>query len=127
MSDPKIHENFAKALAKLNEFVATPIVTERDRAGVIQAFEFTFEQCWKTFQRILVAQGYDAHSPRESLKGAMQLKIIQASDEEIWLQMLRDRNLTSHLYHEKLAIEIADRIVNDYLPLLMMVHQSLAS
>jgi hypothetical protein len=45
MSDPRIHENFGKALAKLKEFVAAPIVTERDRAGIIQAFEFTFEQC----------------------------------------------------------------------------------
>lgn len=53
MNDPRIHENFSKALAKLREFVAMPIENERDRAGVIQAFEFTFEQCWKAFQRIL--------------------------------------------------------------------------
>jgi len=41
MSDPRICENFNKALAKLREFVAMPIENERDRAGVIQAFEFT--------------------------------------------------------------------------------------
>jgi nucleotidyltransferase substrate binding protein (TIGR01987 family) len=126
MSDPRIHENFDKALAKLREFVAMPIENDRDRAGVIQAFEFTFEQCWKAFQRILVAEGYEAHSPRESLEGAIQLQLLQSIDEEIWLQMLRDRNLTSHLYHEKLANEISDRIVKDYLPLLMLAHQTLS-
>jgi nucleotidyltransferase substrate binding protein (TIGR01987 family) len=125
MNDPRTTENFSKAVAKLNEFVSAPIVTERDRAGVIQAFEFTFEQCWKTFQRILAAQGYEARTPRKSLEGAMQLHFIRQDDEELWLKMMKDRNLTSHLYHEKLAIEIADRIVKDYLPLLNKAHQAL--
>lgn len=125
MNDPRIHENFSNALAKLQEFVAMPIENERDRAGVIQAFEFTFEQCWKVFQRILVAEGHEAHSPRESLEGAVKLELIKAADEETWLQMLRDRNLTSHLYHEKLAAQISDRIVKDYLPLLTAIQNSL--
>ena len=41
-----------------------------------------------------------------------------AADEETWLGMLRDRNMTSHLYHEGLASEIADRVMNLYVPLL---------
>jgi nucleotidyltransferase substrate binding protein (TIGR01987 family) len=126
MNDPRIHENFDKALAKLCEFVAMPIINERDRAGIIQAFEFTFEQCWKAFQRILVAEGYEAHSPRSSLEGALQLQLIKSADEAMWLQMLQDRNLTSHLYHENLARQIANRIINDYLPLLMKAHQALS-
>jgi nucleotidyltransferase substrate binding protein (TIGR01987 family) len=85
MNDPRIHENFGKALAKLKEFVAEPIITERDRAGIIQAFEFTFEQCWKAFQRILVAQGYEAYSPRESLEGAVQLRLIRQEEKKVWL------------------------------------------
>ena len=127
MSDPRIHENFDKALAKLREFVAMPIINERDRAGIIQAFEFTFEQCWKAFQRILVAEGYEAHSPRKSLEGAIQLQLIKSTDETIWLQMLQDRNLTSHLYHENLAIEISDRIIIDYLPLLNKANHAMSS
>ena len=36
-------ENFELALKKLNEYLSTPVVSDRDRSGVIQAFEFTFE------------------------------------------------------------------------------------
>lgn len=31
------------AVGKLAEFLREPVMTERDRAGVIQAFEFSFE------------------------------------------------------------------------------------
>jgi nucleotidyltransferase substrate binding protein (TIGR01987 family) len=125
MNDLRTAENFSKALDKLKEFVALPVITERDRAGVIQAFEFTFEQCWKAFQRVLAAQGYEARTPRKSLEGAIQLRLIRQDDEKDWLKMMKDRNLTSHLYHEKLAIEIADRITKDYLTLLTNAHKAL--
>ena len=39
MSGPRAIENFGKALAKLSEFTALPILNDRDRAGIIQAFE----------------------------------------------------------------------------------------
>jgi nucleotidyltransferase substrate binding protein (TIGR01987 family) len=126
MSDRKKLDTFSKTLAKLREFVAIPIENERDRAGIIQAFEFTFEQCWKTFQRIVIAEGFEARSPRESLQGAMCLMLIRPEDENVWIQMLKDRNMTSHVYHESLAIEISDRIVKDYLPLLMAVNKKLS-
>jgi len=118
MSELRAIENFGNALAKLREFAAMPIVNDRDRAGIVQAFEFTFEQCWKAFQQIAAAQGITAASPRQALQAAVQLKLIAAADEETWLDMLRDRNMTSHLYHEELAREIADRVVGQYLGLL---------
>lgn len=72
MSSETEHENFHKALSKLESFVREPIVTERDRAGVIQAFEFTFEQCWKTFQKIAHREGIKSNSPRQSLQAALE-------------------------------------------------------
>jgi len=39
-------------------------------------------------------------------------KII--TDEESWLLMMKDRNLTSHVYQEELFIEIANRIMSRY-------------
>jgi nucleotidyltransferase substrate binding protein (TIGR01987 family) len=115
MSGSRTAKNFGKALAKLQEFAAMPIANDRDRAGIVQAFEFTFEQCWKTFQQAAARQGITVGSPRQSLQAAVQLGLIAAADEETWLDMMRDRNVTSHLYHEAWASEIAERIVSRYL------------
>jgi nucleotidyltransferase substrate binding protein (TIGR01987 family) len=123
MSDLPVVDSFGKALSKLHEFTAAPIVTDRDRAGVIQAFEFTFEQCWKALQRIAAAQGIAAASPRQALEAAVRLDLIRADDEDAWLEMLRDRNMTSHLYQEAIAVEIAQRVVDRYLGLLDEAHR----
>ena len=40
--------NFKKTLEELDAFLKLPIQNDRDIAGIIQAFEFTFEQCWKS-------------------------------------------------------------------------------
>jgi nucleotidyltransferase substrate binding protein (TIGR01987 family) len=125
MSEFRRSDAFGKALAKLREFVALPMANDRDQAGVIQAFEFTFEQCWKAFQRVAVAQGLTAASPRQALQAAGQLGLIADADEDAWLIMLRDRNMTTHLYHEQLSREIADRVVRVYVPLLDGAHAAL--
>jgi hypothetical protein len=38
--------------------------------------------------------------------------------QDSWLNMLHDRNMTSHLYQEALVLEIAQRVVDRYLLLL---------
>ncbi len=124
MSGSQAVENFGKALSKLQEFAAMPVANDRDRAGIIQAFEFTFEQCWKAFQQIAAAQGLAAASPRQSLQAAAQLGLIDAADEATWLAMLHDRNMTSHLYREEVAVEIADRVVHRYVTLLSLARRT---
>ena len=110
-------ENFEKALSKLIEFTATPAIDDRDLSGIIQGFEFTFEQAWKAFQKILWREGSQCGTPRLALQGALYRKFIPLEDEVAWLKMLEDRNLSSHVYREDLAREIAERIKNDYLGL----------
>jgi nucleotidyltransferase substrate binding protein (TIGR01987 family) len=122
MNEQPNTDNFGRALAKLHEFAATPIRDDRDRAGIIQAFEFTFEQCWKTLQRIAAAQGLTAASPRQALQMGMQLSLLRREDENAWLDMLRDRSATSHLYQETIVREIAQRVVDRYLTLLDDAH-----
>jgi nucleotidyltransferase substrate binding protein (TIGR01987 family) len=123
MSDASAVENFGKALLKLREFTATAIVDDRDRAGIIQAFAFTFEQCWRSFQQIAMTQGIATASPRQALEAAVRLKLIRREDENAWLDMLRDRNMTSHLYQEMAALEIVQRVMDRYLTLLDEAYQ----
>ena len=108
--------NFRDALAKLREFVDHVTGSEIERAGVIQAFEFTYETCWRALQKLATDQGLVAASPRQALQAAFQLGWIRDSEQATWLQMIADRNLTTHTYRRKTADLVFDAIVRDYLP-----------
>jgi hypothetical protein len=64
--------NFKKTLEELDAFLKLPIQNGRDVAGIIQAFEFTFEQCWKSIQKIAGAQGVEVGSPKSAFSYALQ-------------------------------------------------------
>jgi len=48
------------------------------------------------------------NSPRESIREAFSLKILK--DEPKYLEMLEDRNMTTHTYKETLAEEIYESL-----------------
>jgi len=109
--------NFHNALQRLKEAAlelkksdASDVV----RDGVIQRFEFTYELAWKTTKAYLEDLGIaDKNSPKVVIKEAFTQKLI--SNEENWLLMLNDRNMTSHVYKEEIAQEIAERIIGCYI------------
>jgi nucleotidyltransferase substrate binding protein (TIGR01987 family) len=80
--------------------------------GVIQRFEFTFELLWKTFKVFLEDKGILCHSPKDCLKAAFKYGLI--TDELIFIKMLDDRNILSHVYDLKQSRDIFDRIKKDY-------------
>ena len=43
--------NFSLAVASLEEFLAEPVRTNRDKAGIIQAFEYTYELAWENVSK----------------------------------------------------------------------------
>ena len=87
---------------------------ELDKDGVIQRFEFTFELLWKTLKVLLESEGIDCVTPKECLKSAFRIGIIK--DEQIVLDMLEDRNKTSHIYDEKESKKVFEKIKEEYLP-----------
>lgn len=98
-------QSYRDALARLHEALdldETPIV----RDALIQRFEFTFEMAWKACYRWLRARGIAVDDAAFSvLPVAFKHRLIV--DETAWSQMRHYRNLTSHTYREKLAIEVA--------------------
>ena len=81
------------------------------RDATIQRFEFTFEAAWKALQMYLQHQGLEANGPRQALKQAFAQGLVPTPEEaDIWMDMLEDRNLTTHTYREELAEAIAANI-----------------
>jgi nucleotidyltransferase substrate binding protein (TIGR01987 family) len=121
MSEERFTErktDMSNATRRLIEAVQQP---ESDilRDAVIQRFEFSFELVWKTLKLYLERQGHECGGPRPTLKKAFTEGLISTPEEaDVWLQMLEDRNLTTHAYDEELAIRIYQRIVGRYAELL---------
>lgn len=88
------------ALSRLDHALAQ-LVNEFVRDSAIQRFEFTFELLWKSVKAYAEESGLEAFSPRDSLRVAFQIGLIEDSPE--WFRMLEDRNLTSHTYNEATA------------------------
>jgi len=106
-------KNLCKALDALKESVATPPTENRDFAGIIQSFDFTYELTWKTLKLILEQNGIAAPFPRVAFEEAFKRDMIEGN--EIWKDIIEARNLSSHTYDQALArklyADINDRYV----------------
>ncbi len=105
---PQTVLNLGQALERLGEALEEPKRNKLAIDGTIQRFEFAIELFWKTLKYLLSREGVETHTPRESLQRAFQAGWLM--DETAWLQMLKDRNETSHVYDEAVAKAIYRRI-----------------
>jgi nucleotidyltransferase substrate binding protein (TIGR01987 family) len=74
-------------------------LSELEKQGLIQAFEFTFELSWKVIKDYLQYMNVDAKFPREAIKEGFRYELID--DGDIWIDMLEKRNLMAHTYDEE--------------------------
>ena len=113
MSDlKKSYSNLERALNELDDYLSVSTPSKVERAGIIQGFEFCFELFWKLFKKISEDEGLQAGSPKAALRAAYQQQFFK--DQDLWLQMLEDRNLTVHTYNEQLSKDIYSRIKSHY-------------
>ncbi len=76
------------------------LVTDQDKAGAVQAFEFSYELSWKIMKHFLESEGYDEITfPNDAFRKAVLMKLID--DPEVWFEFRRKRNLSSHIYDEE--------------------------
>lgn len=115
----EIINTWEKAIETFREVLAldeTPIV----RDAAIKRFEYNFELAWKTIKQFALVEGADCNSPKSAFKEAFKLGWIK--DNEVWLDMLDDRNQTTHTYREATA-----DLVYPNLPKYLSAFQSLCS
>ena len=103
----RLRQDLAAALDRLGEALAEP-KSDLVRDAAIQRFEFSFELFWKALKVYGEKEGLRVFSPREALRAAFQLGLLE--DDELVFQMLEDRNRTSHLYNAKMAEEVFSRL-----------------
>lgn len=108
-------EYFNKALTRLEEALNKDLTDDIIIDGIIQRFEFTFEQAWKVMKLYLENQGIldEALAPRSTIRCAFKHKLIV--DGDIWIEMMLDRNRTSHMYDEETAVNIVKLVKEKYL------------
>lgn len=97
--------NFSKALDKFSQTVDKQQQFTADGYQdiyldlLVKRFEFTFEMSWKAIKRYLEFVGLEScYNPRSCFKEAYQQRLLD--NEQIWLEMIEMRNLTSHVYDE---------------------------
>ncbi len=110
-------KSYSKALSQLESALQQKRFSVLEKDGVIKRFEFTFELAWKTLQDKLYDEGYlTTKGPKPVIKQAFSNGMI--TDGQAWIDMLTDRNNSTHLYDESAAVSIFDRIQTIYYNLL---------
>lgn len=131
MADPDVRwqqrfANFCQALDQLETFFQPPELNERERQGLIKAFEYCFELGWNTLRDLLLAEGNsDLIGSRDTLRLAFRVGLIR--DGEAWLAMVQARNLTSHTSNRITAEQVGRQVAERYLPCFRDLRQRLAA
>lgn len=98
-------QRFEAALGRLH---AVLVLNEDDvvRDALIQRFEATYEMAWKSAWRALLDMGESViESGPVAIEGAFRVGLI--ADAGLWQEVRKYRNMTSHAYQSKVAIEVA--------------------
>ncbi|WP_439234566.1 nucleotidyltransferase substrate binding protein [Lonepinella koalarum] len=116
-------EHYQKALTQLMEAVEKYSNTQENiiKEGLIQRFEFTHELAWKLMKDILQYEGDFEGGSRTTTRQAFNLGYI--SQGEIWMEMIKTRNLTVHTYNEDILENEFNKIISQYFPLLVEFKQ----
>ncbi len=118
----KLQDAYKKLQEAIDDYEKMGLESIRD--GAIQRFEFCTELAWKTIREHLLDMGYtEVNSPKAVMKTAFADGLLE--NEQAWLDMVNDRNLTSHVYDEEQAARIYDHIRHVYCPLFSAVLEKL--
>lgn len=84
-----------------------------EKQGLIQAFEFIHELAWNLLKDYLEYQGYqNIKGSRDAIREAFRVGLIE--DGEAWMDTIKARNITLHVYDESMVEEIFEVIVEKY-------------
>ena len=115
-------ESYQRAMRMLRRAVEIVEPLEADELtleeeGLIQRFEYCFELGWKLLKDLAVEsaaeQDFKVGGPRDAIRWGYASGWI--ADGEVWMDMLRSRNLTTHAYDRHEVQPTLHRIRGSYL------------
>lgn len=119
-------DNYRRAFSLLREAIEqeNPL-TQPEKEGVIQRFEYTMELAWKTLKDYLESEGvvFDQITPRAVIRRAFEAGVI--TQGEIWQTALDARNRMSRTYNFDTFEQVIADIHTGYLAAFDELHEFL--
>lgn len=119
-------DNFSRAYALLSEGIDALVerdLSQLEREGLIQRFEYTWELAWKTISDYLAYQGVDVTpvTPRSVIRAAFEAGVIDRGED--WMAALDARNRMSHTYNFTVFEQVIEQVRDRYLSLFSDLHE----
>lgn len=120
-------DNFNRALHQLTlavELSRQRPLSDLEKQGVIQAFEFVHELAWNVLKDFLEYEGIQGIvGSRSTVREAFKRGLIE--DGEIWMDMIEKRNLSSHTYNLEIAVALVNAIIEIYHPAFLVLQEDM--
>ncbi|MCF2949115.1 nucleotidyltransferase substrate binding protein [Paraglaciecola aquimarina] len=120
-------QNYGLALSRLTfavELADTRPLSDLEKQGLIQAFEFTYELAWNVIKDFYQYQGEEGiQGSRDAFRTAFSRGLVEHG--EIWMQMIKSRQLSSHAYNIVVAETVFSDVCQLYYPQFIQLKKSL--
>ncbi len=108
--------SYIKALKQLENAVKLSRIrdlSDLEKQGLIQSFEFTHELAWNTIKDFFKYRGNNQiFGSKDAVREAFSYGLIE--DGGSWMKMIQSRNQSSHTYNEKTAEDIIESVVQQF-------------
>jgi nucleotidyltransferase substrate binding protein (TIGR01987 family) len=115
--------NYEKALESLTYAVTLSSqreLSDLEKQGLIQAFEFTHELAWNVLKDYFSYLGTQSITgSRDATREAFSRGLIEDGDG--WMAMIQSRNKTCNTYNHAIANEIVTAVIKNYFGLLTLL------
>ena len=109
-------KNYSLALTQLRsavELSRTRELSDLEKQGLIQSFEYTHELAWNVIRDYFLDQGNSSITgSKDATREAFKAELI--SNGDAWMEMIKSRNQTSHTYNKSTADDIVGKVINSY-------------
>lgn len=114
-------DNFKRALIQLESAVKLSeerALTDLEKQGVIQSFEYNYELAWNVIKDFYEWQGSEGTLGIQGSRDAFRLAFKRGLivNGEVWMEMIKSRQMTSHTYDEETSKKVLADIIESYYP-----------